>query len=1139
MKLTGDHSERKRLLEELDTTFVVEAAAGTGKTTVLVERVVALIRRGRAELHEIIAVTFTEKAAGEMKLRLRTRLERVREDAQTPPDEKARLTAALQELEVMRIGTIHGLCADLLRENPVEAGIDPLFEVSAEGEALALLEAAFDRHFQALVANPPEGVRRALRRRRRGGSPPRLELLGAVRDLVERRDFAAPWRKDPFRRDEAIDEVVTLVTRFAQRRTQVTPRRGHAEFLDVIERCHRFVEDLRHREGVSARDYDGLEHQLRELASGKFDWERRATNVKFDEGVAQHEVINERSETYQALTRFSRLADADLSACLHTELRPIVDAYQVEKSRAGVLDFVDLLLLTRNLLRDHRGVREKLQRAVKHVFVDEFQDTDPLQSEIVLLLSADDPAVSAPFLTRPVPGKLFLVGDPKQSIYRFRRADILLYERVKRHLVAHGAAVAYLSTSFRGTPGIQAAVNGAFAPLMTGEHQATWVPLSEWREPNKEQPSLVVVPAPRPLNERGYATKGKIEEGLPGAVAAFIEWLTTKSGWQVEEDGKRVAVDARHVCILFKRQQSWGKDITRPYAQALEARRVPHVLVGGHSFHEREEVMATRVALFAIDRPDDEFSVYATLRGPFFAFTDEQLFAFKVTRGKLHPLRPFIPADQPDAAKGFTADELAIIEALGVLGALHRTRNKRPVSATIHALLETTRAHAGIAVWTAGAQALANVLQLAEVSRRYERRATSFREVVEALQAEADEGGAPEAPIVEEGTDGVRMMTVHAAKGLEFPVVILAEPTANATRNEPSHWVDPERGLWVHPLANCIPTELREHEREVLARDAEESVRLTYVAATRARDLLVVPACGERRWEGTWTEPLYPAIYPRRGTEHSPKPPPGCPAFGADTVLDRQAMIPAETPMPGLHLSETGKNGVVWWDPKTLELDREAPSGIEAAEALLDDTLEAPRSIAAFDEWKAARARAVLAGQKVSTEVIGARELEPVLATGTIALEVTDAPREGRPRGRRFGELVHACLASIPLDANRLTITQSVEVLARVLGASRREASGAIDAVEATLRHPLVSAALRSADVRREASIVDHLNDGRVIEGNIDLAYLVDGGWQLVEFKTDDTIDEQLGKYEAQTQAYVEAIAHATGLPARGVILRV
>ena len=115
---------------------------------------------------------------------------------------------------------------------------------------------------------------------------------------------------------------------------------------------------------------------------------------------------------------------------------------------------------------------------------------------------------------------------------------------------------------------------------------------------------------------------------------------------------------------------------------------------------------------------------------------------------------------------------------------------------------------------------------------------------------------------MEEGTEGVRMMTVHAAKGLEFPVVILAEPTANASRQEPSHWVDPERGLWVHSLADCVPVELREHEHEVLARDREEALRLTYVAATRARDVLVVPVCSERKWNDTWTEVLLPGALP-------------------------------------------------------------------------------------------------------------------------------------------------------------------------------------------------------------------------------------------------------------------------------------
>ncbi len=1133
MKLPGDIETRTRLLEELDTTFVVEAAAGTGKTTVLVERIVMMVRKGKAQLEKIISVTFTEKAAGEMKLRLRTRLERAREEVKDPVESK-RLTDALEELEVARIGTIHGLCADLLREYPVEACVDPLFEVAAEGDADALLSNAFHRRFQGLLQAQPDGVRRALRRRSRGpdAEPPRRALYSAVQSLVEHRDFAAPWRRDPFEREQAIDELLPVFARLASRLPNMKLKRDRSEFIDSIELVRRFIEDVRHREAVSERDYDGLEAQLRELGGNKFRWTAKAWGVSFT-GVTEAAVVADRDEAWSALSSFIRAADADLAARLHEELWPVVDAYEEEKKRAGVLDFVDLLLLTRDLLQNHESVRRSLQQRFTRLFVDEFQDTDPLQSEIVLLLSADDPRESQPFATRAVPGKLFVVGDPKQSIYRFRRADILLYERVKQHLLGQGADVVYLSTSFRSTPGIQAAVNGAFSSAMTGEHQATWVPLGEWREANREQPSVVALPAPKPFGGRGKPTKDAIEGSLPGAVAGFINWLITKSGWHVEEDGKPVPVQARHVCILFKRLRRWGGvDVPRPYAQALEAQRVPHVLVGGRSFHQREEVMALRTALFAIERPDDEFSVYATLRGPFFAFTDEQLFSFKQLQGKLHPLRPWEGVELTEAQR-------EVIAALGVLGALHRFRNKRAVSETVHAFLEATRAHAGVAFWTAGAQALANVLQLAELSRRHERRATSFRDVVEALQDEADEGEAPEAPLVEEGTEGVRMMTVHAAKGLEFPVVILAEPTANASRAEPSHWVDPERALWVHSLANCVPVELRDREHEVLARDAEEAVRLTYVAATRARDLLVVPVCSERQWQDTWTEVLYRSLYPQLGFEHEPKPAPGCPDFGRDPVLDREGPVPNEVPLPGLHLSATKKNRVVWWDPKTLDLEREAPAGLESSEALAEDDDAAPQSIAAWETWQAQRAEALVAGAEPSMRVTVARELPPVLATGLVPLEHTAVARAGRPSGRRFGELVHAVLAVVPLDAPRDFVISTARVLGRLLGATEKEQLACVEAVLSALEHPRVAAARESTDVRREVAVVHHLADGTVIEGAIDLAYELGGEWWVVEFKTDASMKASLGQYEAQAQAYAAAIEAATGRRARSVLLSV
>lgn len=1134
-QLPADHPGRTRLLEDLDTTFVVEAAAGTGKTTVLVDRVVRVVKTGRARLEQIISVTFTEKAAGEMKLRLRDKLEREREAS--TGEARERLTRALEELEVARIGTIHGLCADLLREYPVEAEVDPLFEVAAGGDQAALLHEAFTRHFQELLKAPPEGVRRLLRRKPKGrdAETPRALLLSAASALVEHRDFKAPWRRDPFDREAAVEALLPLLETFGAFAARVKLRGNGSGFLESLTETARFLADVKHRESVAARDYDGLEAQLRELGSNTFRWESKPWGMTLGAGVTEAQLVAARDAAWAALQSFLERADADLAALLHAELQPVVEAYEREKARQGVLDFVDLLLKTRDLLQRHATVRASLQGRFTRLFVDEFQDTDPLQSEIVLLLGSDDPKVAAPFETRPVPGKLFVVGDPKQSIYRFRRADILLYQRVKAHLLRHGAEVVYLSTSFRSTPGIQAAVNGAFATAMTGEHQATWVPLDPWREGSATQPSVVALPAPRPFGPKGKPTKGAIEQHLPDAVAGFVDWLVTKSGWTVEDDdGQRVPVEPRHVCILFKRLRKWPNvDVPRPYAQALEARRVPHVLVGGRSFHAREEVQALRTALFAIERPDDEYSVYATLRGPFFAFPDEALFAFKHELGKLHPLRPFDDAAVPEAAR-------PVVEALGVLKQLHFARNRRPVAATLQELLERTRAHAGVAFWAAGAQALANVLQLAELSRAWEKRATSFRDVVEALQREADEGEAAEAPLVEEGTQGVRMMTVHAAKGLEFPVVILAEPTAAAARRDPSHWVDPERGLWVHQLAGCVPAELRDREHEVLQRDAEETVRLTYVAATRARDLLVVPVSSEKRFDDAWLEVLSPSLFPPPAAAADPKPAPGCPPFGVDPVLDREGPLPDDVPRPGLHLAQTRKNRVAWWDPKCLDLGREERVGLDAADALEDEPTEAPAGRAAFEAWQVARGAAQAAGAVPSVRVTVARELPRESLPGVVPVEVTAAPREGRPAGRRFGELVHACLELVPLDADAGKVAQVVAAVARSLGASPAEQGGAQAAVQAALAHPLLEGARRSPDVRREVAIVDHLPDGGVVEGVIDLAYaLPDGAWRVVEFKTDAQLGESLPAYEAQVLAYVRTIAAATGKAASGVILHV
>jgi len=605
--------------------------------------------------------------------------------------------------------------------------------------------------------------------------------------------------------------------------------------------------------------------------------------------------------------------------------------------------------------------------------------------------------------------------------------------------------------------------------------QARYVPLERFREDPEGQPTIVALSVPRPYGDYGKVVDFRVRESIPDAVAAFIHHLVKERRWTVtdrDRPGERAPLEARHICLLFKRFQTYGEDVTRAYIRALEARRIPHVLVGGRSFHEREEVMAVRNALLAIEWPDDELSVYATLRGPFFALTDDHLLLYRDRFYELHPLRPQDP-DKIDLTSAHGVRPLEeVAGALAVLARLHRERNRRPIADTLGLLLEETRAHAGIAIWPTGEQALANVLRVMDLGRRFEASgATSFRAFVERLVEDAERGEAAEAPVVEEGTEGVRIMTVHRAKGLEFPVVILADPTSPAVHQNPSRHVDTDRGLWAEPIAGCLPAELVDHREEVLRRDREESVRLAYVAATRARELLVVPAVGDATGDGSgeaWLDVLHPVIYPPAQTRRRPSPAPGCPRFGGDSVFERPAKAEAterDSVCPGLHAPRRGTHRVVWWDPRTLDLDREPEAGLRQQRILQADTtgLLSSAGERAHEGWQADRSQAIQDGSIPSMRVRGVSAISKVIArraamdalgmqpdddpligamvssmgmragaaagtaVGTddgipIAFEATSIDRRGRPGRKRFGILMHAVLAEIALDAGRRDI---------------------------------------------------------------------------------------------------------------------
>ncbi|MGC4081400.1 MAG: UvrD-helicase domain-containing protein [Vicinamibacterales bacterium] len=718
-----DQADRDRIRHDLDHTIVVEAAAGTGKTTELVQRILRVLSTGRARIEQIVAVTFTEKAAGELKLRLRKELESLRQRT-TDATSLAHVTDAIQRLEEAHVSTIHGFCADLLRERPVEAAIDPVFDVLTEPRAERLFDEAFHSWLHRTLEDPPEGVRRALRRSvwsrdgRGNDDGPVARVRYAARELAEWRDFTGAWRRDPFDRDAELATVVERLHDLAAIAATPVSRRDPL-YMDTAA-ARDLSRDLHSAERFQAIDPDAIEARLVDLAGHRdFRRARKGRDRMYSATVTRDDVWG-RYETFcDALDAFQRAADADLVVLLHDELREVVDGYQTLKHRAGALDFVDLLLCARDLLVRHQPVREAFQARFACLFVDEFQDTDPLQAEILLLLSADDPRESNWRRVTPVPGKLFIVGDPKQAIYRFRRADVETYREVCELLESRGATRAFLRTSFRSTPAIQRVVNAAFEPVMTGDRQtlqAQYVALSPHRDEPAGQPSVVALPVPEPYGKRhvaGYA----IDASLPDAVGAFVAWLIDESGWTVS---RRVGpnalpieepITARDICILFRRFLHFGQDVTRAYVDALEARGIPHLLVGGKSFHGREEVETVRAALAAVEWPDDELSVFATLRGALFAIDDETLLAYRSAHRSFHPF----------SVPGTVSPDLKpVADALHLLRRLHGRRNYRPVADTVTDLLNATRAHVGFVLRPAGEQALANVLHIAELARQYE-----------------------------------------------------------------------------------------------------------------------------------------------------------------------------------------------------------------------------------------------------------------------------------------------------------------------------------------------------------------------------------------------------------------------------------
>jgi ATP-dependent helicase/nuclease subunit A len=650
----------------------VEASAGTGRTYTLVNEIATAIESG-IPVDRIVAVTFTHAAAGQMKVRVRQELERRTQQAE-----------ALRTLDRAFIGTIHSFCARLLRQRPVEACVDPDFVEFDEPNARALFDDVFRQWLSAKLCDPGPVLRRALSRlawsEERSAEGPVDRLREAAWRLSEWRDFDHPWDVREYERLRTMHELFDRVKKLD--RMLACAKWQH----DPLLRCLKPVQETRARirtaKEANASDPDDVERELLSLPIRVKYFESNQGLGTWGGGVDRNTVIAAWTDLRDALEAFRMDADADLAAQLRPVLWQTVQMYQREKQRTGSLDFQDLLIHARSLLR-HPEARRDLQARYDRVFIDEFQDTDPVQAEVLLALagSNDDKGDAGPAET----GKLFVVGDPKQSIYRFRRADAREYRRIREDLTGGGLPRCFLHVGYRSTEALHAFVNSAFASIpdrldLTGGAVAP-----------ETQPAVVALPIPRIHGPRNQSSRVAAEYS-PDTTTAFVDWLLRSSGWTVRDQVTdiRRPIRAEDICILLRNTTGYGgHDLTQEYVRALEGSGIEHVLVGSKSFHRREEIGAVRAALRATEWPDDELSVYAVLRGALFFIGDGDLFKFREKYGRFSPF--FEAPDDLDA------DFKPIAAVLRLLRDLHHQRNHRAPAETIRLLLEAARAHIGLA----------------------------------------------------------------------------------------------------------------------------------------------------------------------------------------------------------------------------------------------------------------------------------------------------------------------------------------------------------------------------------------------------------------------------------------------------------
>ena len=845
--LDRDGEARCRAVMALGANVVVTAGAGTGKTSLLIDRILHLLTRRdqRLSLTNVVALTFTRKAAREMKIRLRRRLQLMYEVAsgthgdgpaqrheiqtiRTLQDAHAITAAellnvsheAMRDVERAHVGTIHSFAGHLLRLYPVEAGVDPAFQ---EDEG-ANFHDHFNREWKQWVEREllPSGCRRDVWRqiltRYRLDDVKQLawsltdELLpSSLSDAVTHRvnPHVESWLQDLSARGRSLQERYP----------------GTLTINQMLDAAVTLWEEA--LKGSALRDLPAAPVLQKSVPSRKAKaWTQE-----------DHEEARGLLRIAQAVERARSCPSMDVLQILN----PFVVQCRTSFTANGFVSFSGLLARARDLLRDHPPVRAEVKDQYKAILVDEFQDTDPVQYELILFLAEAAGKEAHEWRdVQPEPGKLFIVGDPKQSIYAFRRADIAAYDTVVQdHLLPAGGQRYALQKNFRAHAQVLEPVNGCCAKLFpetpvkgVQPRYEPLIPASEEAEPLPHERVQLRLIAPPQEDADGEEETWKTDESSRAEAETLAQWLRNEVIDQESLllDRQPVTVQPRHVAVLFRTMTH-----VRTYLDTFRRHGLACLTEGERHFFERQEVMDCIHVLRLLTNPWDRLAAVGVLRSPCGGCSDVEVEAI-VRQGLLDT----------------GADAASLPPVFAVLRSLRETVHALPVSEAVHRTFEAVPLAELAAAARDGEQALANVDKLREIILSMAGQSgMSLRDITRQLVHWADDPpDQAERSLIEEdhhaqaAGGAIRLLSIHKAKGLEFPMVIVAGMHHDVDpRKEPVRayhdWLTNTVGLRVRHDANLenvfIESRLEERQRA-------ERLRLLYVAMTRAQRRLVLSA---------------------------------------------------------------------------------------------------------------------------------------------------------------------------------------------------------------------------------------------------------------------------------------------------------